>query len=919
MNKSKVAVAIAAAIGAAGAADAATVGVTLINVATGSTNGESSVQVLSGQTSGMYDTVSGIVTMDAGTTSATFNVSPTATLMTHTHTDWGVGAGGYTATGYTCTDGTFGDTVGASICGNYSYGPDFVNNSSTNYATIPGTRTMAGDDTTAGPQQQGSDYAMSTASFSGGQLVMQTADWVETGSPSTAGIELVFAQPPESNDDGPILVAENTTVNIDVLANDNFIVDDINNLTTTVPTSGTATVIDAAAPFPSPQAGVTVDFTSPVGFSGVHTFTYEVTDANNLKGTATVTVSNLLPIAVDDYPNVSGHVTTPVEADIPVAANDTYGDTTPGIHDVSIIAGPSSGTIGTIAGCDVKATCVVPYTPNTNYFGPDSFTYQLQDGNGDTDTALVTIAVVSGAAPSATDDDIVTDTMAAIEFNPLTNDVGLGNMPLSIVFEDGTGGAVTETAACISQAACRLTYTPNSTPTDFVGTDSFTYTIEDSNTLSDTGTVNVFVNDLPVAVADPMMTAVTAIATPLDVQANDTGLNDAPVSIAITTAPTDGSATPGAGLVTYTSAAGFNGTDTFQYELLDNKGNPAPDTSNITTVTVTVDDQPVAVDNGTMGAPAFMIPEGSTDSLDVLANDTGLSDTPLAVSIISQGALGVTSVSGSPGNASAIRINYIAGPSSGIDSFDYQITDQSESTATATVWVAVTDLDFPMAIDDTAMTSAGIPVTVNVLENDAGLADTPLTVTITTNPTNGVIGTITNCDQKATCEVPYTPNAGFTGDDDFQYMVTDDTPDNSGNATVTITVTETPVAVDDAVSVFENENVTIDVLSNDTEIGNVPLTVTINTPPGKGTAVVQTDNTIVYTPNGGEETTDTFDYTVTDNNGGSSTAQVNISITGSGGPIPPQNTLPGQSSAIGPASMALLLGLPLLRSRRRKR
>ncbi|MAF83660.1 MAG: hypothetical protein CL797_06105, partial [Chromatiales bacterium] len=122
MNKSKVAVAIAAAIGAAGAADAATVGVTLINVATGSTNGESSVQVLSGQTSGMYDTVSGIVTMDAGTTSATFNVSPTATLMTHTHTDWGVGAGGYTATGYTCTDGTFGDTVGASICGNYSYG-----------------------------------------------------------------------------------------------------------------------------------------------------------------------------------------------------------------------------------------------------------------------------------------------------------------------------------------------------------------------------------------------------------------------------------------------------------------------------------------------------------------------------------------------------------------------------------------------------------------------------------------------------------------------------------------------------------------------------------------------------------------------------------------------------------------------------
>ncbi|MDP6675310.1 MAG: hypothetical protein QGH93_10765, partial [Gammaproteobacteria bacterium] len=75
MNKTKVAVAVATAIGAAGVTDAATVGVTLTNVTTGSANGESSVFVLSGQTSGTYDTVSGIVTMDAGTTSAQFNIT----------------------------------------------------------------------------------------------------------------------------------------------------------------------------------------------------------------------------------------------------------------------------------------------------------------------------------------------------------------------------------------------------------------------------------------------------------------------------------------------------------------------------------------------------------------------------------------------------------------------------------------------------------------------------------------------------------------------------------------------------------------------------------------------------------------------------------------------------------------------------
>ena len=33
------------------------------------------------------------------------------------------------------------------------------------------------------------------------------------------------------------------------------------------------------------------------------------------------------------------------------------------------------------------------YTPETNYFGPDSFTYTLTDANGDTSSAVVTLNV----------------------------------------------------------------------------------------------------------------------------------------------------------------------------------------------------------------------------------------------------------------------------------------------------------------------------------------------------------------------------------------------------------------------------------------------------------------------------------------------------------------------------------------------
>ncbi len=199
MPKSKIAVAVATAIGAAGAANAADVAVTLTNVSTGSINGESN-GFLSGTLTGTYNTASGVVTMDAGTTTVLFNLSPLPNneLFTHNHTNWTTGGGAYSASAYNCAEGQFGGSVGAHLCGNWSYGGNFVNESSVNYAAIPGTRTLGGDDGVVGPQQQGSDYAATTASFGGGTLVMQSALWNTLGmnGSSTAGVELVFSAVP---------------------------------------------------------------------------------------------------------------------------------------------------------------------------------------------------------------------------------------------------------------------------------------------------------------------------------------------------------------------------------------------------------------------------------------------------------------------------------------------------------------------------------------------------------------------------------------------------------------------------------------------------------------------------------------------------------------------------------------------------
>ncbi|MFQ5635118.1 MAG: Ig-like domain-containing protein, partial [Gammaproteobacteria bacterium] len=291
----------------------------------------------------------------------------------------------------------------------------------------------------------------------------------------------------------------------------------------------------------------------------------------------------------------------------------------------------------------------------------------------------------------------------------------------------------------------------------------------------------------------------------------------------------------------------------------------------------------------------------------------GLSDAPLTVTLVNPTAtLGAPTVTGSPGNAAAIRVDYAAGTALGTDSFGYRISDASGDVSSGTAFVAVTSSNVPIAADDVDVIFADEVSVVDVLDNDVGLADAPLSVTITSDPANGVVRGISNCSAPAAlCEVHYLPDVGFDGTDSYQYMVTDSTSESS-IATVTITVTEVPIAADDTVSTSQGQPVTVDVLANDTKLGFPPLTVAmVPNAAFRGTAVVQADNTIVYTPPGDSSTSDVFDYSVTDSNGRSSTARVSITV------VLNQDELPGNSSAVGSIGVGLLTLLAWLRRRRR--
>jgi hypothetical protein len=86
----------------------------------------------------------------------------------------------------------------------------------------------------------------------------------------------------------------------------------------------------------------------------------------------------------------------------------------------------------------------------------------------------------------------------------------------------------------------------------------------------------------------------------------------------------------------------------------------------------------------------------------------------------------------------------------------------------------------PTAVDDNASTNEGTPVTIDVLGNDSD-PDAGDTLTVD-SVTQGAHGSVTNNGS----DVTYTPDAGFTGDDTFEYTVADG---NGGYHTATVTVT----------------------------------------------------------------------------------------------------------------------------------
>jgi large repetitive protein len=496
----------------------------------------------------------------------------------------------------------------------------------------------------------------------------------------------------------------------------------------------------------------TLHTTVASGTGNTATFTYpQATTADGSDVVCTFTDA-ALPKAVADSGSTAVNTTLTVGAP-GVLSNDTGAD----------IRTDGAGTAQATSHGSVtrQANGSYVYTPDHDFSGLDSFDYTITDVNGATASTTVDLTVT----PTAADD--TASTAPNTDVSLTTADLTTNDHGTTLALKSATQ----PTHGTVTVSGGTVTYSPDH---DFVGSDSFTYTVEDPDHLTATARVDVTVN--PAAVDDA---AVTKANTPVDtavLTSNDHGA----LTTQSITQPANGDAVLHAdGTVTYTPHHDFSGDDTFTYTATDAGGTPYTANVDITVTPVAGDVDPTTTKNSPL----------TVDAAHGLLS--GASGSGLHAAKTSDPSHGTVVVNPDGSYTYTPDTGYV-----GPDSFGYSVTDGAGRSSNGTVQVTVvTPAD---AKDDTATGTAGQPVTIDPLANDdatGGQTFDLATLHLIDPATNNSVDTLVVPDQGTWTvtngKLVFTPLATFHGTATVGYRVTD-----SAGTTVTADASATyPVPV----------------------------------------------------------------------------------------------------------------------------
>jgi len=597
----------------------------------------------------------------------------------------------------------------------------------------------------------------------------------------------------------------------------------------------------------------------PTGnFAGTDVFTYRASDGSVASNLATVTLSvgaNNAPIALpNSYTTAEDTLLTTGN----VLTNDTDVDGNTPLT-ASIIAAPANALAFSL-----NADGSFTYQPKLNFNGTDTFVYTATDSLGavsNPTTVTFNVTPVNDAPVAVNDTYSVNTTALSItSLGILANDTDVDSPSLTAILASGV-----QHGSLSLNSNGSFTYQPTA---GYLGADSFTYRANDGSLDStNIATVNLFVttatttvNVAPIATADLFITAEDTLINTGNVLINDTDTDgNTPLTASVIAAPTNAlsfTLRPD-GSFSYQPNLNITGLDTFTYAAIDSLG--AVSSLAIATFSITpVNDAPLA-NNDVYN----VTPNGSLNvtALGVLANDTDVEGSPLTASLVTAPSSGTFNLNPDGSFNYAPQTGF-----SGNVSFTYRASDGLSTSGLATVSLSISPNTAPIVQNDNYLVASGIAynqslILQGVLANDSDAENNPLTASVVSTPTNGVLTLNPNGT------FIYTSNTGYQGTDIFTYRAFDGLASSTATVSISVRLNTPPLALPDTYTAIAGQplNVTAPgLLLNDLDAED-PISVQSVSQPTQGTLSFNPDGSFVYQPNPGVTAgTDFFTYRATD-------------------------------------------------------